>query len=144
MIHAELAWCWEKGRNNEDKVLVSTFGITQSHQSNKYENMKKGNIRQRSRKIWNMKYCFWRNNKHYLSTVTSQRKEMSKMEKGEILFLEPDFETLWTIVKSSMMDNIILTKKKWKWHQKFRLLIPLVHIFFLSKRSQLFSFWKRH
>ena len=41
-----------------------------------------------------MKYCFWRNNKHYLSTVTSQRKEMSKMEKGEILFLEPDFETL--------------------------------------------------
>ena len=33
------------------------------------------------------------------------------MEKGEILFLEPDFETLWTIVKSSMMDNIILTKK---------------------------------
>ena len=111
MIHAELAWCWEKGRNNEDKVLESTFGITQSHQSNKYENMKKGNISQRSRKIWNMKYCFWRNNKHYLSTVTSQRKEMSKMEKGEILFLEPDFETLWTIVKSSMMDNIILTKK---------------------------------
>ena len=32
------------------------------------------------------------------------------MEKGELLFLEPDFDTLWTIVKSSMMD-IILTKK---------------------------------
>ena len=31
------------------------------------------------------------------------------MEKGELLFLEPDFET-WTIVKRSMMD-IILTKK---------------------------------
>ena len=111
MIHADLAWSWEKGRNNEDKVLESTFGITQSHQSNKYENMKKGNISQRSRKIWNMKHCFWRNNKHYLSTVISQRKEMSRMEKGEILFLEPDFETLWTIVKSSMMDNIMLTKK---------------------------------
>ena len=40
------------------------------------------------------------------------------MEKGKILFLEPGFETLWTIVKSSMMDDIILTKKKWKWHQK--------------------------
>ena len=40
MIHAELAWSWEKGRNNEDKVLESTFGITRSHQSNKYENMK--------------------------------------------------------------------------------------------------------
>ena len=111
MIHAELAWSWEKGRNNEDKVLESTFGITQSHQSNKYENMKKGNIIQRSRKIWNMKHCFWRNNKHYLSTVISQRKEKSRMEKGTILFLEPDFETLWSIVKSSMMMDMIVTKK---------------------------------
>ena len=35
-----------------------------------------------------MEHCFWRNNKHYLSTVISQRKDMSRMEKGKILFLE--------------------------------------------------------
>ena len=34
MIHTELACSWEKGRNNEDKVLESTFGITHPHQSN--------------------------------------------------------------------------------------------------------------
>ena len=56
MIHADLAWSWEKGRNNEDKVLESTFGITQSHQSNKYENKKKKiSVREVGKyEIWNI------------------------------------------------------------------------------------------
>ena len=36
----------------------------------------------------NYETFLWRKYKHYLSTVISQRKEKSRMEKGKILFLE--------------------------------------------------------
>ena len=62
MIHTELAWSWEKGRNNEDKVLESTFGITHPHQSNirKYQNIKIWQSKYENMKYENMKWRFVR------------------------------------------------------------------------------------